>query len=230
MKVLVTGGAGFIGSALVKLWLRSDPKATLVNLDKLTYAGDLNRLTELKNDPRYQFIQGDICNVNDVTKAMTGCEFVIHLAAESHVDRSLLDATPFLTTNFQGTYVLLEAARRLGIKRFIQVSTDEVYGSRLDKGSFKEEDILNPSSPYSVSKAAGDLLALSYFTTYHVPVIVTRGSNTYGPYQYPEKLIPLFTSNILSNKELPIYGDGKQMRNWIYVDDHCSAILHIFNN
>ena len=225
MKILVTGGAGFIGSALVKLWLKSDPKVTLVNLDKLTYCGDLSRLTELKGNPRHRFVQGDIRDSKTVEKAMEGCSAVVHLAAESHVDRSLLEGKVFLDTNIDGTRVLLDVARKKGVGRFVQVSTDEVYGSR-PKGYFTEKDPLHPSSPYSVSKAAGDLLALSYFATYGLPVIVTRGSNTFGPYQYPEKVIPLFVSNALTGKKLPLYGDGRQVRNWIYVDDHCRGILH----
>ena len=224
-RYLVTGGAGFIGSALIKLWLKSDPKVSIINLDKLTYCGDPSRLSELKNNPRHRFIQGDIVDSKTVEQAMQGCEVVLHLAAESHVDRSLLDGKVFLDTNVQGTYVLLETARKTGVKKFVQVSTDEVYGSR-PKGSFTEKDTLNPSSPYSVSKAAGDLLALSYGTTHGLPVVVTRGSNTFGPYQYPEKVIPLFVSNALSDKKLPMYGDGRQVRNWIYVDDHCGGILH----
>ena len=225
MKTLVTGGAGFIGSALIKLWLAEDPKVSIVNLDKLTYCGDPSRLEGLKGNPRYRFVQGDVCDPKAVEQAMRGCEVVVHLAAESHVDRSLLDGKVFLDTNIHGTYVLLESARKLGVKRFVQVSTDEVYGSR-PKGYFKEQDVLHPSSPYSVSKAAGDLLALSYVGTHGLSVIVTRGSNTFGPYQYPEKVIPLFVSNALSGKKLPLYGDGKQVRNWIYVDDHCRGILH----
>ena len=225
MKVLVTGGAGFIGSALIKLWLRSDPKVTLVNLDKLTYCGDLSRLAELKGNPRYRFVRGDVRDRKTVEKAMDGCSAVLHLAAESHVDRSLLEGKVFLDTNIDGTRVLLDAARKKRVQRFVQVSTDEVYGSRA-KGYFTEKDPLHPSSPYSVSKAAGDLLALSYFATYSLPVLVTRGSNTFGPYQYPEKIIPLFVSNALAGKKLPLYGDGRQRRNWIYVDDHCRGILH----
>ena len=226
-KVLVTGGAGFIGSALIKLWLRQDPRVSIINLDKLTYSGDVSRLAELKNDPRYRFVQGDICDPKTVSRAMQGCDAVVHLAAESHVDRSLLDGKVFLDTNIQGTFVLLEAARKQGVKKFVQVSTDEVYGSRA-KGYFTEKDALNPSSPYSVSKAAGDLLALSFVTTYGLPVVLTRGSNTFGPYQYPEKVIPLFVSNALTGKKLPLYGDGKQRRNWIYVDDHAAGILMAF--
>ncbi len=224
-KALVTGGAGFIGSYLIKYWLKSDPKISIVNLDKLAYSGDVTRLSELKNHPRYRFVKGDICDPKAVQKAMSGCDFVVHMAAESHVDRSLLDGKVFLDTNIYGTYVLLEAARKLGVKRYVQVSTDEVYGSRA-KGYFKETDELCPSSPYSVSKASADLLALSYVTTHHLPVVVTRGSNTYGPYQYPEKVIPLFVSNALSDVPLPLYGDGRQIRNWIYVEDHSRGILH----
>ncbi len=224
-KALVTGGAGFIGSYLIKYWLKADPKISIVNLDKLAYSGDITRLSEIKKSSRYQFIKGDICDPKAVEKAMAGCDVVIHMAAESHVDRSLLDGKVFLDTNIYGTYVLLEAARKRGVKRYVQVSTDEVYGSR-PKGFFKETDELCPSSPYSVSKAAADLLALSYVTTHYLPVVVTRGSNTYGPYQYPEKVIPLFVSNALTDTPLPLYGDGKQIRNWIYVEDHCRGILH----
>ena len=173
IKVLLTGGAGFIGAELVKTWLKLDPNVSIVNLDKLTYSGDLSRLKEVKGDRRHRFIKGDICDAKTVRKAMAGCSLVVHTAAESHVDRSLLDAKAFIDTNVGGTYVLLEEARRTGVERFLQVSTDEVYGSR-PKGYFKENDLLNPSSPYSVSKAAGDMLALSYFHTYHLPVVVTR--------------------------------------------------------
>ena len=224
-KVLVTGGAGFIGSALVRLWIRSDPKISIVNLDKLTYCGDRTRLEDLEGNSRYRFVQGDICDPKDVEKAMDGCSVVVHLAAESHVDRSLLEGKVFIDTNVNGTYVLLERARKKGVQKFLQISTDEVYGSR-PKGYFTERDPLYPSSPYSVSKAAGDLLALSYVSTHGLPVVVTRGSNTFGPTQYPEKVIPLFISNALGGKTLPLYGDGRQVRNWIYVDDHCRGILH----
>ena len=224
MKVLVTGGAGFIGSALIKVWLRNDPSVRIVNLDKLTYCGDLFRLKEVSKNPRLRFVQGDVCRPKDVEKAMKGCRAVVHLAAETHVDRSLLDAKAFLDTNVYGTYVLLETARKMSVERLVHVSTDEVYGSR-DKGFFTEKDALAPTSPYSVSKTAADLLALSYAHTHRMPVVVTRGSNTFGPAQYPEKVIPLFVTNALSDQPLPLYGDGLQVRNWLYVEDHARAIL-----
>jgi len=226
MKALVTGGAGFIGSQLIKTWLQIDPKISIINFDKLTYSGDLKRLEELRGNKRYHFINGDICDAKAVAKAMAGCSVVVHLAAETHVDRSILDGKRFFESNVEGTRVVLEEARVAGIERFVHVSTDEVYGSRAH-GYFTEKDGLAPSSPYSASKAAGDLLALSYHTTYELPVIVTRGSNTYGPFQYPEKVIPLFVSNAISGDLLPLYGDGRQVRNWIYVDDHARAILHV---
>ncbi len=227
MKILVTGGAGFIGSCLVKLWLKEDPRVEIVNLDKLTYCGDLKRLKELEKHPRHRFVRGDVCRPRDAEKAMEGCAAIVHLAAETHVDRSLLDGKAFIDTNVYGTYVLLETARKKSVGRFVYVSTDEVYGSR-EKGFFNENDALKPSSPYSVSKTAADLLALSYFHTYGLPVVVTRGSNTFGPYQYPEKVIPLFVTQALSDRPLPLYGDGLQIRNWIYVEDHARAILHAF--
>lgn len=227
VKVLVTGGAGFIGSCLVKLWLKVDPSIKIVNLDKLTYCGDTARLVELKKDKRHLFIRGDVCRARDVERAMAGCEAVVHLAAETHVDRSLLDGKAFLDTNVYGTYLLLEIAKKKAVKRFLTVSTDEVYGSR-QKGFFVEKDPLAPTSPYSVSKTAADLLTLSYSHTYKLPVVVTRGSNTFGPFQYPEKVIPLFVTNALRDEPLPLYGDGLQVRNWLYVEDHARAILHAF--
>lgn len=226
-KILVTGGAGFIGSSLIRVWLKSDPSVSIVNLDSLTYCGDLARLRPLEGDPRYKFIKGDVCDPADVARAMEGCSGVIHLAAETHVDRSLIAAKAFLDTNIYGTYVLLEEAKKQGVARFLFVSTDEVYGSR-SKGYFKETDIMSPTSPYSVSKASADLLALSYAHTHGLSVVVTRGCNTFGPFQYPEKVIPLFVSNALANLKLPLYGDGLQVRNWIYVDDHARAILHAY--
>ena len=226
-KILVTGGAGFIGSCLIRLWLEEDPSVSIVNLDKLTYCGDLSRLKDVQNHPRYSFIKGDICKTGDVRRAMAGCSAVVHVAAETHVDRSLLEGEAFFETNLNGTYLLLEEARRKHLGKFIFVSTDEVYGSR-GQGFFKETDPLGPTSPYSVSKAAADLLAQSYAHTHGMHVVVTRGCNTFGPYQYPEKVIPLFVSNALSNKKLPLYGDGLQIRNWMHVDDHCRAIIHAY--
>ena len=227
MKILVTGGAGFIGSRLIRGWLDADSRLSIVNLDKLTYSGDLARLRGMETHPRYRFFKGDVCDVPAVEKALDRCDGVVHLAAETHVDRSLLDAKVFFDSNTYGTYVLLEAARKKGVQRFVYVSTDEVYGSRAT-GFFREKDGLNPSSPYSVSKAAADLLALSYVPTHSLNVVVTRGSNTFGPYQYPEKLIPLFVSNALSDQALPLYGNGLQVRNWIHVDDHARGIIHAF--
>lgn len=228
-KILVTGGAGFIGSYLIKYWLKTDPKVRIVNLDKLTYCGDLSRLKEAEGNPRYRFFKRDVCDPGAVVEALEGCDAVVHLAAETHVDRSLLEAKSFFDTNFYGTYVLLEAAQRKGIKKFVLVSTDEVYGSRRT-GFFTEKDALSPTSPYSVSKAAADLLVLSYAETRGMHTVITRGSNTFGPYQYPEKVIPLFVSNALLNEKLPLYGDGRQVRNWLHVEDHCRGILHAFKN
>lgn len=225
MKALVTGGAGFIGSQVIKTWFQSDPAVSIVNLDKLTYSGDLKRLEELRGNKRYHFVHADIRDAKAVRKAMEGCSAVVHLAAETHVDRSLFDGKTFFESNVEGTRVMLEEAKEARVQRFVHVSTDEVYGSRAH-GYFTEKDPLAPSSPYSVSKAAGDLLALSYHTTFGLPVVVTRGSNTYGPFQYPEKVIPLFVSNAIAGEALPLYGDGRQVRNWIYVEDHARAILH----
>ncbi|MGH7197918.1 MAG: dTDP-glucose 4,6-dehydratase [Candidatus Omnitrophota bacterium] len=227
MKILVTGGAGFIGACLIKLWLKEDPAVSIVNLDKLTYCGDPSRVREVEAHPRYRFIQGDICDAKTVDRVMEGCSAVVHLAAETHVDRSLLEGKAFFDTNLYGTCALLEAARKKGVRRFLFVSTDEVYGSRA-KGFFTEKDLLAPTSPYSVSKAAADLLALSYTRAHKMNVVVTRGCNTFGPYQYPEKVIPLFVSNALADQKLPLYGDGLQVRNWLTVEDHCRAILHAF--
>lgn len=226
-RVLVTGGAGFIGSALIKQWLAEDPQVSIVNFDKLTYCGDLWRLKTVENNPRYRFFKGDVARPEDVEKALEGCTGVVHAAAETHVDRSLLDGRTFLETNIYGTQVLLDAARKKGVGRFVLVSTDEVYGSRA-AGSYKEDDRLSPSSPYSVSKASADLLTLSVAHTYGLDVVITRGANTYGPFQYPEKVIPLFVSNALSGEPLPLYGDGKQVRNWLHVEDHARAIRHVF--
>jgi dTDP-glucose 4,6-dehydratase len=225
MNLLVTGGAGFIGSNFIRHMLGSRPDCTIVNLDALTYAGNLNNLKGCDAGPRYTFVLGDICDHTLVSAVMTKqkIDTVVHFAAESHVDRSISDASVFVRTNVLGTYTLLEAARRQNVCRFVHISTDEVYGS-IRTGSFKETDILSPSSPYSSSKAGSDLLALSYFTTYGLPVIVTRCTNNFGPYQYPEKLIPLFVTNLIDGKKVPVYGTGKNVRDWIHVGDHCHAI------
>jgi dTDP-glucose 4,6-dehydratase len=226
MKYLVTGGAGFIGSHFVHELLEKDKTAQVTNLDLLTYAGNLENLEDLKSDQRYNFVHADICDQNAVDQAMAGCDVVVHFAAESFVDRSIYGAESFIRTDVYGTYVLLEGARKHEIKRFIHISTDEVYGSR-EQGSFTETDTLMPANPYSASKAGADRLAYSYFKTYGTPVIITRSCNNYGPNQYPEKLIPLFITNAIQNLNLPVYGDGKQVRDWLYVRDHCSALLLI---
>ncbi len=223
MKILVTGGAGFIGSNFVRYMLNKYKNYSIVNLDKLTYAGNPDNLKDLAKNPRYKFIKGDICDSVTAQKAMRNCDAVINFAAESHVDRSIADPSAFVRTNFMGVHNLLETAKKLNIKKFVQISTDEVYGSAV-KGAFSEEDNLNPSSPYSSSKAGAELLAKSYYTTFGFPVIITRSSNNYGPYQYPEKLIPLFITNASMNLNLPVYGSGKNVRDWIYVEDNCIGI------
>ncbi|MBA7634893.1 dTDP-glucose 4,6-dehydratase [subsurface metagenome] len=223
MKILITGGAGFIGSNFVRYLLNKYPDYEIVNLDKLTYSGNLENLKDVENNPNYRFIKGDICDSQIVDEVGKGCDVIINFAAESHVDRSILGPESFIKTDIYGTYTLLEATRKHKMERIIQISTDECYGS-IEKGSFKETDPLNPSSPYAASKASADLLCLSYFTTYKLPIIITRSSNNYGPYQYPEKLIPLFITNALENKPLPLYGDGLNVRDWLYVLDNCQAI------
>lgn len=225
-RLLVTGGAGFIGSAFVRTTLEAWPEARILNFDKLSYAGNLENLASVASNPRYEFLQADICDAPAVNRALE--EFrpdaIVHFAAESHVDRSIHSPAPVFETNLRGTFTLLEAARTHGIERFLHVSTDEVYGSIEAPHDADENYPLRTSSPYSASKAGSDLLALSYFTTYKLPVIVTRASNNYGPYQFPEKLIPLTISNALEDKPLPVYGDGQQVRDWLYVEDHCAAI------
>jgi dTDP-glucose 4,6-dehydratase len=227
-KVLVTGGAGFIGSNFVRAVLRERPDWQVVVLDKLTYAGRLENLAEVWDEPRLRFVRGDICDAVAVADAMNGCTHVLNFAAESHVDRSLMGgeagAGAFVQTDVFGVYVLLEEARRQNVMRFVQVSTDEVYGD-VETGYSKESDGLNPRSPYSAAKAGGELLAHSYFVSHQVPVIITRGSNTFGPYQYPEKLIPVFVTNAIDDQALPLYGDGLQKRDWLFVEDHCSGVL-----
>ncbi|MFQ5601432.1 MAG: dTDP-glucose 4,6-dehydratase [Candidatus Krumholzibacteriia bacterium] len=222
-RILVTGGAGFIGSNFVQFLLREHADARVVVLDKLTYAGNLENLEPVRSDERYRFVRGDIADPKVVREVMEGCDLVYNLAAESHVDRSIQDAEAVVWTNVRGTQVLLDAARELGVPRYVQVSTDEVYGSRR-QGAFSESDPINPSNPYSACKAAADLLVSSYVRTYKLPALITRSSNNYGPYQHPEKLIPLHVTNALEGKELPIYGDGSNVRDWLYVEDNCRAI------
>ena len=224
MKLLVTGGAGFIGSNFVHYVLKEHPDWEITNLDKLTYAGNLENLKDIQDQPGYHFVKGDIADRKLVDKLLSqGFDVIVNFAAESHVDRSILDASPFIETNVKGTQVLLEGAKKHGIQRFIQVSTDEVYGS-IDSGRFTEESPLSPNSPYSASKTAADLLCRAYFKTHHVPAIVTRCTNNLGPYQFPEKLIPLAVTNALEDKPVPVYGDGLNIRDWIFVTDHCRAL------
>ena len=226
MHILVTGGCGFIGSNFVR-YVLSRYSHTITNLDNLTYAGNLENLTGVEKDPRYRFIKGDIAEAADIEKAFAdGVDIVVNFAAESHVDRSILDPDAFIRTNISGTYMLLEMARKRGVKKFMQVSTDEVYGS-LSEGKFREDTPLAPNSPYSASKASADLLAMAYYKTFKTPVVITRCSNNYGPYQFPEKLIPLLITNALGDLELPIYGDGLNVRDWIHVEDHCEAIAMV---
>ncbi|MFH1778085.1 MAG: dTDP-glucose 4,6-dehydratase [Candidatus Omnitrophota bacterium] len=222
-KVLITGGAGFIGSNFIRYILNKNPFTKIINLDKLTYCGNLNNLKDLCQHKNYKFVKGDICNTTLVDKTVKGCKVIINFAAQTHVDRSIKNAAEFIKTNVQGTHVLLEAAKRHKLDLFVQISTDEVYGSILN-GKFCEASLLNPSSPYSASKASADLLCVSYYKTYKLPVIITRSSNNFGPYQYPEKIIPLFITNAIEGKRLPVYGDGLNIRDWIYVLDNCAAI------
>ncbi len=228
MRYLITGGAGFIGSHFVRMVLDYDKTAEVTNLDLLTYAGNLENLEDLKSNPRHTFVQGDICDREKVEPLMADADVVVHFAAESFVDRSIYGAEAFIRTDIYGTFILLEAARKYNVKNFIHISTDEVYGSR-ESGSFTEQDSLMPTNPYSASKAGADRLAYSYFKTYGVPVIITRSCNNYGPNQYPEKLIPLFITNAIQNLNLPVYGDGNQVRDWLYVSDHCSALLFLLD-
>ncbi len=222
-KILVTGGAGFIGSNFARHMLAEHSDSQVVVLDKLTYAGNLDNLKDIWDDPRLTFVKGDICDRKVVQETMTGCDAVINFAAETHVDRSIGEAGAFVRTDVFGTHVLLEAARELGVSRYVQISTDEVYGS-ISEGSSIESDPLNPSSPYAASKAGADLLVLSYYVTHKLPALITRSSNNFGPNQYPEKLIPLFVTNALENKSLPLYGDGLNVRDWLYVQDNCRGI------
>jgi dTDP-glucose 4,6-dehydratase len=223
MKLVVTGGAGFIGSNFIRHVLTTHPEDSVVNLDKLTYAGNRANLADLEGDRRYTFVHGDICDAKLVRDTLRGVDAVVNFAAESHVDRSLMEADAFLKTDVFGVYTLLEAVRELRIPRLLHISTDEVYGS-VPTGSSTESDAVRPSNPYSASKAGGDMLALAYWHTHRVPVVITRSSNNFGPYQYPEKVIPLFVTNALENRPLPLYGDGRNVRDWLYVADNCAAI------
>ena len=223
MKILVTGGCGFIGSAFIRRVLNGRDGVSVVNLDKLTYAGNPRNVESVADSPAYRFVLGDIGDPRAVADAMAGCDVVVNFAAETHVDRSLLGDASFIDTDVKGVLVLLEEARRTGISKFVQISTDEVYGS-IESGAFTEESTLRPRNPYSASKAGGDRLAYSYWASYGLPVVITRASNNYGPYQYPEKLIPLFVTNALDDLPLPLYGDGRNVRDWLYVDDHAAAI------
>jgi dTDP-glucose 4,6-dehydratase len=227
---LVTGGLGFIGSAFIRLVLAERPDVRLVNLDAMTYAANPANLAAVDGDPRYRLVRGDICDPAAVREAIgDGVEAIVNFAAETHVDRSILDPEAFLRTDILGTHVLLEAVRESGVRRFLQVSTDEVYGD-VPEGESCETAPLAPRSPYAASKAGADLQVLAYFTTYGTPVLITRGSNTYGPYQYPEKLIPLFVTNLIDGETVPVYGDGMQQRDWLHVDDHARGILHVLEH
>jgi dTDP-glucose 4,6-dehydratase len=224
MKILVTGGAGFIGSNFVRYIIHTHPDWKITNYDKLTYAGNLENLKDYEDNASYSFVMGDISDRRMVDSVLDSrYDVIINFAAESHVDRSILDSSPFVETNFKGTQVLLDSAKEHGIGLYIQVSTDEVYGSR-EQGYFNEKSPLNPSSPYSACKAAADLLCLAYHKTHLLPIIITRCTNNYGPYQFPEKLIPLVITNALEDKPIPVYGDGLYRRDWIYVEDHCRAL------
>jgi dTDP-glucose 4,6-dehydratase len=227
MKILVTGGAGFIGSNFIRHVLHHTTDRAVVNYDKLTYAGNLANLQSVAHNPRYQFVKGDICNAPGVEAAMRGCDAVVHFAAESHVDRSIYEPAPVIQTNVTGTFTLLEVARKLGVSRFLHISTDEVYGDIPAGSDASEDSPLRPSSPYSASKAASDLLVRSYVRTYKFPALLTRSSNNYGPYQFPEKFLPLMITNALQGQPLPIYGDGKQQRDWLHVEDNCRGILAV---
>ena len=229
MRLLVTGGAGFIGSNFIRFYLSKYKDCTIINLDKLTYAGNLDSLRDIEKDKRYKFVKGDICNLKLVEKLMEDIDVVVHFAAETHVDRSIMEAGDFIKTDIYGTFSLLNAAKKFNIKKFIHISTDEVYGS-IEDGCFTEGSTLLPRNPYSASKAGADRLAYSFYTTYSLPVVITRSSNNFGPYHHPEKLIPLFTTNAIDNLPLPLYGDGLNKRDWLFVLDNCDAIDYIMNN
>lgn len=227
MKILVTGGAGFIGSNFIRCALGTTEQHFVVNFDSLTYAGNLANLDAVATNPNYEFVKGDICDRAAVADAMAGCDAVVHFAAESHVDRSIYEPTAAIETNVKGTFVLLQVARELQVRRFVHISTDEVYGDIGPDAWADEDSPIQPSSPYSASKAASDLLVRSYVRTYQFPALITRSSNNYGPYQFPEKFLPLMITNALEDKPLPIYGDGRQQRDWLHVDDNCRGVLAV---
>ncbi|MCD4847327.1 MAG: dTDP-glucose 4,6-dehydratase [Candidatus Aegiribacteria sp.] len=229
MKLLVTGGAGFIGSNFTRMAIKNNPSWKVTVLDKLTYAGRRENLADLEDNSRFAFIRGDICDPTVVAEAMNGCDAIINFAAETHVDRSIDDSSSFVRTDIEGVRILLEEFRKEKRNLFLQISTDEVYGS-VESGKSREGDVLAPRSPYAASKAGGELLAMSYWTTHKTPVVVTRASNNYGPWQYPEKLFPLFITNALDGESLPLYGDGLNRRDWMYVFDHCRALMLILDN
>lgn len=225
MKILITGGAGFIGSNFIYYWLKKYPEDNITNLDALTYAGNLENLRDIENNKNYKFIKGDICDENLVNEVMPGIDLIVHFAAESHVDRSIMDCRDFIRTNVEGTRILLDAAKANGNIRFHHISTDEVFGAlSFADAKFNEKTAYDPRSPYSASKAAADHLARAYWHTYKLPVTISNCSNNYGSYQFPEKIIPLFITNLLSNKKVPVYGQGKNIRDWIYVDDHNTGV------
>ena len=224
MKILVTGGAGFIGSCFVRHMLNKHQDYKIINIDALTYAGNIANLDDVKNNPNYTFVHGNICDKKLVRELISECDAVVNFAAESHVDRSITNPEIFIETNVQGTLNLLQASKELGVDRYLQVSTDEVYGTLGKTGYFYETTPLAPNSPYSASKASADMLTRAYYETYKLPVLNTRCSNNYGPYQYPEKLIPFFISQLLKGEKVPVYGDGLNVRDWLYVYDHCEAI------
>jgi dTDP-glucose 4,6-dehydratase len=226
MKFLVTGGAGFIGSNFILYWLKNHPDDEIINFDKLTYAGNLENLKSVEGNPKYKFVRGDVSNPDDVEKVIPGIDIVVHFAAESHVDRSIHDPAPFVMTNFVGTHILLDAALKNNIRRFHHISTDEVFGSLElnDPNKFNERSNYDPRSPYAASKASSDHLVRAYYHTYNLPITITNCSNNFGPYQFPEKIIPLAITNLLEGKKVPIYGDGLYVRDWLYVEDHVRAI------
>ena len=230
MRIFITGGAGFIGSNFIRHLLSISANHSVVNFDNLTYAGNLANLVSVASNPRYRFVKGDICDPAAVTEAMAGCDVVVHFAAESHVDRSIYDPAPVIETNLTGTFILLQVARTLKVERFLHISTDEVYGDLPPGAVANENSPLKPSSPYSASKAGADLLVQSYVRTYRFPALITRSSNNYGPHQFPEKFLPLMITNALANKPLPLYGDGRQQRDWLHVTDNCCGLLSVLEH